>query len=270
MTRKYSSHQEAWVEELDLLRVFGRPSSPRGVDTRELRWQSFAVAHPLTFPLQVGGRKFADSVAVLEATSLVGQFSVPELFTERVAKFQEFTDGGVFHGSYGQRIHGRLSDLVALLRRDPDSRQAVLTIYDSRSDLGAAKTDIPCTLTVQFMTSGRHLEMHVSMRSNDAWLGTPYDLQQFSVLQASVAQALGLIPGTYVHTVGSFHLYDRDTERAAMVSRLSAPAAPMSFPLWGCGDDIGDISRRARDLALGRIGGGTTEYEAWAAGRLIL
>lgn len=267
MTATYDSLAEAWVEELHKVRRDGELSSPRGMETVERRWKGFAITNPLTFPMDVVGREFAHVIGALEALSLVGQFSVPELFTDRVAKFKEFTDAGVFHGSYGARVAGRLGDLVDLLRRDPDTRQAVLTIYDSRSDLGASKRDIPCTLSLHFMRRGQTLEMKVTMRSNDIWLGTPYDLVQFAVLQASIAQALGLRPGLYVHAAGSQHMYLRDSAKADRVAAYHVAPPEMDFPLWAIvsptvGCDIGEISARARDIALNRAAP-LTQFEHW-------
>ena len=118
MTQFYS-FSEAWVSRLIQVAYNGDQSSPRGMPTRELRWDQIEIGNPLTFPMQVNGREMKDVIGVLEATSLVGQFSVPELFTSRVRKFGDFMDSGVFHGSYGSRVYGRLGDLVDLLARDP-------------------------------------------------------------------------------------------------------------------------------------------------------
>lgn len=260
----YANHSQAWFTELVDTVERGDTRKPRGFPTRERQWVQFEVADPLTFPLHVDGREFADVIGVLEGLSLVGQFSVPEAFTDRVKKFREFTDAGVFHGSYGARIHGRLGDLVDTLARDRDTRQAVLTIYDSRSDLGVSKRDIPCTLNVQFLLRGDDLEARTTMRSNDLWLGTPYDLAQFSILQATVAQALGARPGLYAHSVGSFHVYERDLEK---YSRLIGPGNRagwgMPFPLWA-GDAIADIGQRARRLCLDPSFKPDTAFEQWA------
>ena len=47
------------------------------------------------------------------------------------------------------------------------------------------------------------------MRSNDIWLGLPYDMAFFTVILQIVAKATGLTVGRYYHTVGDLHLYER-------------------------------------------------------------
>jgi thymidylate synthase len=258
------SHTEAWLQMLEEVMEHGGVTAPRGMPTRELLFTQHTVRDPLSFPLRVVGREFKDVIGVLEGLSLVGEFNVPELFTDRVAKFGKFMDGGVLWGAYGQRAHGSFADVVDLLTRDPDSRQAVVTFYDSKRDLNRDKLDIPCTVSVQFVLRDNRLDIGVTMRSNDLWLGTPYDFVQFSILQASVAQALGVVPGQYHHRVGSLHLYDRDMERVHNVAFEGGAAMP--FPLWA-GASVGLIQSRARMLALGKLEPVTT-FERWASGLL--
>ena len=54
------------------------------------------------------------------------------------------------------------------------------------------------------------LTMDVVMRSNDVWLGLPYDMFQFTQLQHCVATSLGMIAGEYRHTTFSLHMYETD------------------------------------------------------------
>jgi thymidylate synthase len=262
----YNTFSEAWVAEAKKTLATGRASSPRGQLTLERRWAQFSVADPMSFPLHVEGRKFRHAIGVLEGLSLVGQVSVPEAFTSRVKHFGDFLDGGVFHGAYATRAHGALADAVELLKRDPDSRQAVISVFDSTRDLNRVKRDIPCTISIQFLL-GSKLEMRVTMRSNDLWLGTPYDFTQFAILQATLAQALDVEPGEYVHAVGSLHAYQRDFER---IESLGAPILEkaMPFPLWPS-RDLADITPRARQLLLDphSFGDGQplTGFEAWCS-----
>lgn len=270
------SFAEAWIRSLQNVASTGQRVSPRGQPTRELAWQQIEVYDPLTFPLVVNGREFKDVIGVLEGLSLVGEFNVPELFTDRVAKFGKFMDDGVLWGAYGARAHGGIGDVVELLKRDPDSRQAVITFFDSKRDLNRSKLDIPCTISAQFLLREHidgpdledrnfYLDLGISMRSNDLWLGTPYDFIQFGILQASVAQMLRARVGRYVHRVGSLHLYERDESKALAVSWSGAP--PMPFPLWGGTGTVADIQSRARKLSLEGLEP-ETPFEKWAYGLL--
>jgi hypothetical protein len=85
-------------------------------------------------------------------------------------------------------------------------------------DLWAARAkskDIPCTLDWQFLVRDNRLHMGVAMRSNDAWLGFPYDVFAFTCFQRVVAAHLGVDVGLYHHhVIGSMHLYARDEEGA--------------------------------------------------------
>lgn len=253
------SNAEAWLRLLSAARS-GEIASPRGMPTREVRWAQAQVWNPLTFPLHVQGREFRDVIGVIEGLSLVGEFSVPEIMTHYVKKFKDFEDNGILWGAYGQRAFGSVGNVVELLQRDPDSRQAVITLFDSGKDLNREKRDIPCTISIQFLLRDGHLEMGVSMRSNDVWLGTPYDLMQFSILQASVAQSLHVSPGLYTHRVGSLHIYERDVEKSEGITFAESPEMP--FPLWYVPDNRwGSIGHRAREILLGAHP--ESEFEIW-------
>jgi len=57
------------------------------------------------------------------------------------------------------------------------------------------------------------LEWLQVLRSNDLFLGVPYNLVQFTMLQEVMAGWLGLEPGTYTHLANSLHLYTSDISR---------------------------------------------------------
>ena len=48
------------------------------------------------------------------------------------------------------------------------------------------------------------------MRSNDVWMGFPYDVFQFTCMQILMSMELGVEIGTYTHIAGSLHLYERN------------------------------------------------------------
>ena len=136
-----------------------------------------------------------------------------------IAEYEKSSDDKqTIHGAYGPRMFGKrpndqLARVIASLKSKPDSRQAVVQLFDRRDTL-EYHSDIPCTCTMQFVIRDRRLHMLTSMRSNDAWLGLPHDVFAFTMIQELVARSLDVELGEYRHSVGSLHLYDRDYKKA--------------------------------------------------------
>ncbi len=149
-------------------------------------------------------------------------------------QYERFAEDGIAHGAYGHRWRHNpgwneksagtgMSQLVAVakfLKENRRTRQAVVTMWDSGDLMHAIKgdrKDLPCTVSLQFLRRNRKLHAVCYMRSNDAWLGLPYDVYCFTSVQKLVADFLGVKVGTYSHCVGSMHLYERDLDKAAKV-----------------------------------------------------
>lgn len=269
----FATPSDAWFAVIDALvapdpqgRGLVGQVAPRDQVTWELKGpQTFVVEHPTALPVQADGRDFKHVIGVVEGLSLVGQVSIPEVIVDRVAAFRPFMRRSVFWGAYGPRVAGNVGQVVDLLKRDPDSRQAVLTLFDSDRDLGRVEqVDLPCTVMLQYLIRDGALHSWTVMRSNDAWLGLPYDLMQFGMLQAAIAQALGLPVGRMTHSAGSMHLYARNLAAAFGVRGPIAPEPDLL--MWGA-DDIGEIATRARRILLGQASQltGLTFFEQFCA-----
>ena len=93
------------------------------------------------------------------------------------------------------------------LKKNPNSRRAVIHIKEA-SDKDSK--DINCTVCLQFFIRNNKLYMTTYMRSNDLWMGFPYDVFQFTNMQVLMSMELGVELGTYTHISGSLHLYKRN------------------------------------------------------------
>ncbi len=134
--------------------------------------------------------------------------------------YVNYADDGIAYGAYGGRIgYGcdmdQLLGVIKLLKERQQTKKAVVSLWRP-SDLqyqGWYK-DIPCTISWQFLVQQGKLDMIVSMRSNDLWRGFLYDVYVNTVIHRYVAARVGLDAGTYHHTSGSMHLYNRDVKKA--------------------------------------------------------
>lgn len=102
------------------------------------------------------------------------------------------------------------------LRKDPDSRQAVIR-YNDHDHAYESNSDFPCTLTNQFFIRDWLLHMVVNMRSNDMFYGFPFDFVWFALLWQSLAFDLW-IKTWEIHWVSwSAHIYEDKIELAQKI-----------------------------------------------------
>jgi thymidylate synthase len=205
----------------------GKEVSPRGQKTREI--EDFVVQIEdvyNTLPLGVN-RGTVPGIGAVEACQLLSGLSLPELVIAVGPQFINYAeDNGVFHGAYGPRTNGQYDVVIDRLKNDPDSRQAVVTIWNPEYDLQEKKRDYPCTILHQFRVRDNKLNMTVFMRSNDVWLGAAYDFFQFTRVQIAMASVLGIEPGKYVHHVGSMHIYE---QHYGVAEELTYTTEPIPF-----------------------------------------
>lgn len=282
MFYEISDMSEGYLAVLDDVRTRGRERAPRGMKTRELPNVLIKLTDPYrNHPVDIG-RAYGQSIVAAEALSLVGGVSDPLLMIACGSAFTRFIDGGTLHGAYGPRIRGQLPAVVQKLREDPDTRQAILSVWDARYDqAGWTPKDLPCTLSIGFAIFDEKLECNVTMRSNDAWLGLAHDVPMFTCLQHTVASALEIGVGPYYHLAHSMHVYERDFD--AIDEQVGRPyehdvkkpweETPLS-PAWGV-HSAGDIEigmQRARAILAGEFDEDFGEFstsESWYAEQLM-
>lgn len=239
----------AWLGVLKALLACGQETRPRGQATLELPQVTVTtrLAHPvLTIPERHLNHRFMAGEAhwILNGDDRVSTIAP---YNSRIAAYSD--DGVTFFGAYGPRYVQQLPGVVQKLMDDPASRQAGLTLW--RPNPPATK-DVPCTVAVFFQLRDGELNVHVFMRSSDAWLGLPYDVFNFSMMGYEVvghlnqrrqgdargAQGLGpdvpvafdgVAPGALFLTMASSHLYEPHFKAATEI--LEAYPDPAAAPL---------------------------------------
>lgn len=116
---------------------------------------------------------------------------------------------GEVNSNYGYQWqrNKQLDHIVDMLKANPSTRQAAISIYDAK-EINRYSSDTPCTYAVQFTIIENKLCMSVYMRSNDLWYGFCNDQYQFANLQELVAKRLDIETGWYYHHAHNLHLYN--------------------------------------------------------------
>lgn len=265
-----STAHNAYPALLQYVLQNGKPVLSRVGDTVEI--EDLSVCFTDSQKTETPRRKnSAPLIGYMEGAQLCGAFEVNDLMRSAWPKYFEFSDG---YGNYGNRasIADQLKYTFQQLRSDKNTRRAMITLWNPYLDVPALHLDHPCTVSILFRVRDDALNMTVTMRSQDMWLGHPYDVIQFGLLQQTFATALELQCGTYVHHMASCHIYTRDvpainffldsydTGVAADLDGYT-PSRPI-LPLSKAGWDFSQISREARRSltpSIGEIGQPETE-----------
>lgn len=126
-------------------------------------------------------------------------------------------DGKTNNSAYGyilEKKYGfdQIQQIIELLKKDPNSRRAVLNISDPSINRITTK-DMQCTIALQFLIRNNELQMTVYMRSNDVYFGLPYDYIYFVSVGQYIANKLNINFGLYTHHATSLHMYLRDVDK---------------------------------------------------------
>jgi thymidylate synthase len=122
-------------------------------------------------------------------------------------------------------VTDQLRDLVHNLKTDPMSRRHVVTAYNP-GELGDMCLP-PCHLMFQcYVRTDKTLDMVVYMRSVDLFIGLPFDIASYALLQRILAQQTGLNSGELTFMLGDAHIYNNHIAQVETVLQRTPLAAP--------------------------------------------
>ena len=229
---------------LDLLRTIrtdGAAKADRtGTGTRSVFGHTMRFDLRAGFPLVTTKKVHLRSVVHELLWFLRGDTNVRYLQEHGVTIWNEWADEagelGPVYGKQWRRWEGadgsvtdQMADVVAEIRRNPDSRRLVVSAW--KVDELAAMALQPCHVLFQFYvapadeTGVRRLSCALYQRSADAFLGVPFNVASYALLTHMVAQQTGLGVGDFVWTGGDCHLYENHLD--AVDEQLTRAPRPL-------------------------------------------
>lgn len=133
--------------------------------------------------------------------------------------------------TWGSRIFGSgaLDHVIRMLRETPQTRRAVLPVFDV-SDVGYSSRNLPCLSLVQFSVAEGRLHCYVYLRSQAAIGVMPYDLFLLTMLHEYVSMRTGIPLGEYTHFAPLCGVREREIpilHEIVSKSPVNLPMAPM-------------------------------------------
>lgn len=116
----------------------------------------------------------------------------------------------------------QLANVVKRIQEVPECRRMIVSAWNvGMLDQMAL---MPCHMFFQFAVIERKLHLQVYIRSNDFFLGAPFNIASYALLLMLMAKTTDTKPGDLVYTVGDLHLYENHIEQAkTQIARFSLP-----------------------------------------------
>ena len=198
------------------------------------------------FPLVTTKKTFLKGIIHELLWFLSGSTNIKYLVDHDVHIWDEWADEhgelGPVYGSQWSSWPGpdgktidQISRVVEDLKTNPDSRRHIVSAWN------VAEVDEmalpPCHSLFQFYVADGRLSCQLYQRSADIFLGVPFNIASYALLNMMIAQVVDLQVGDFVHTLGDAHLYSNHIEQADK----QLLREPRSLPSIRINPDVKDI-----------------------------
>lgn len=130
----------------------------------------------------------------------------------------------------------QIKAVIETLKTNPDSRRMLVSAWNPSvmpdtsvsfsENVANHKAALPpCHAFFQFYVAEGKLSCQLYQRSADLFLGVPFNIASYALLNLMVAQVCDLKPGTFVHTFGDVHIYSNHHEQ--LEEQLSRSPRPL-------------------------------------------
>jgi len=214
----------------------------RDMETKELLNCTFTVEKPMQRCCFIPGRDgnvFAQVAETLWMLSGSNDLDWLERYIPQCKRWSD--DGKTWRAGYGPRLRDwnrrvpsgkylldgtfvtdsvdQIAYVVGKINSDPETRQAIISLWDPDSDVVEGSKDYPCNNWLHFIKRDGLLHLNVAVRSNDAIYGFSHvDFFGWSVLQQLVASLTGSGVGTMSWNATSMHIYSHHYGKAHIIT----------------------------------------------------
>lgn len=215
----------------DVLTNGVRRQNRTGVDTLGVFGKTLTFDLNKGFPLLT--TKFVSYKSVIHELlwMISGSTNIEYLKANKVNIWNQWADEngdlGPLYGKLWRNHNGvdQLMEVVDTLKTNPDDRRMVMCVWDpsklplkglsfSENVANGRQALAPCHNMITFVCVDGVLNLKFDMRSNDVFLGLPYNIAFYAAFLTMMAQVTGKQLGSVMYTGADVHLYVNHLEQA--------------------------------------------------------
>jgi thymidylate synthase len=116
----------------------------------------------------------------------------------------------------------QIETLLEQIKTTPDSRRMIVSAWNPADVPDMALP--PCHTLWQVRIAGGKLHLQLYQRSADMFLGVPFNIASYALLQHMLAHVTGYAVGDFIHTMGDAHIYSNHMEQVeTLLARTPKP-----------------------------------------------
>lgn len=116
----------------------------------------------------------------------------------------------------------QIAQLIDMIKTSPDSRRLIVSAWNPGDVPRMALPPCHTMWQVRILKNKLHLQLY--QRSADMFLGVPFNIASYALLQVMLAHVTGYEPGDFVHTLGDAHIYSNHMDQVQLqLSRTPKP-----------------------------------------------
>ncbi len=197
------------------------------------------------FPLVTTKKLHLKSIIHETLWLISGDTNVKHLQDNGVRIWNEWCDSdGNLGPVYGEQWRNwnnegidQISEAIGLIKYNPNSRRILVNAWNpsvlpdtSKSfseNIANGKAALSsCHCLFQFYVANNKLSCQLYIRSNDLFLGNPYNIASYALITQMMAQVCGLELGDLIVTIGDAHIYNNHMEQV----KLQLTREPRELP----------------------------------------
>lgn len=129
----------------------------------------------------------------------------------------------------------QITQLIDTIKTTPDSRRLIVSAWNPGDVPRMALPPCHTMWQVRILNGKLHLQLY--QRSADMFLGVPFNIASYALLQVMLAHVTGYEPGDFVHTLGDAHIYSNHMDQV----RLQLSRVPKQLPKIRIKRDVASI-----------------------------
>ncbi|WP_033159747.1 thymidylate synthase [Mycoplasmoides alvi] len=162
-------------------------------------------------------------------------------FKEKIINDNEFAkkwgDLGPVYGKQWRNFNGvdQLKNVILEIKKNPTSRRLIVSSWNPLEINDMALP--PCHTLFQFRVLDNKLHCQLYQRSADLFLGVPFNIASYALLNILIAHVTNLKCGKFIHTIGDAHIYENHIEQV----KLQLKRLPKKLPLIKLNKNVNNL-----------------------------